>query len=187
MKETKALPAQASEGLLEVLKSRFEKNRQRHKGLEWADVQKKLEGKEKHLWSLSEMERTGGEPDVIGIDKGTGQFLFCDCSPETPAGRRSVCYDAAARDARKEHKPETSALQMAAAMGVELLSEAQYRYLQKLGNFDTKTSSWIQTPQAIRDLGGALFGDFRYGSVFIYHNGAASYYASRGFRGMLTV
>jgi hypothetical protein len=185
MKQTKALLSHTSEALMELLKSRFEKNLHRHKGIRWADVQRKLEEGTEKLWSLSEMERTGGEPDVIGFDKVTGQFLFCDCSPETPAGRRSVCYDGAARDARKEHKPETSALEMAAAIGIEILAEAQYRELQELGNLDTKTSSWIRTPPAIRELGGALFGDFRYGSVFVYHNGASSYYSNRGFRGML--
>ena len=187
VKQTKSLPPQKSEELFKVLKDRFHKNQRRHEGIEWTSVQQKLEGQEEKVWSLSEMERTGGEPDVIGFDKARGEFLFCDCSPESPAGRRSTCFDGAALDARKEHKPENSALDMAAAMGIELLSEEQYRELQKVGRFDAKTSSWIQTPAAIRNLGGALFADFRYGSVFVYHNGASSYYASRGFRGMLRV
>ncbi len=187
MKQKNTLASQTSADLIKVLKSRFEKNPHRHNGIQWADVQRKLEDGQDRLWSLNEMEGTGGAPDVVGFDKETGQFLFCDCSAETPAGRRSVCYDGAALDARKEHKPGGSAMDMAAARGIELLSEGQYRELQKLESFDTKTSSWIATPPAIRELGGALFGDYRYGSVFIYHNGASSYYASRGFRGMLKV
>ena len=179
-------PAQRSE-LLKELKARFEKNRKRHKGLEWADVESRLEADTEKLWSLHEMERTGGEPDVIGHDKKTGEYIFYDCSPESPAGRRSVCYDREALESRKEHKPKSSALDMAAAMGIELLTEAQYRELQALGPFDLKTSSWIKTPPDIRKLGGALFCDRRYDTVFVYHNGADSYYAARGFRGSLRV
>ncbi len=159
----------------------------RHKGLKWAQVEAKLEANPAKLWSLQEMERTGGEPDVVGHDKKSGEFMFCDCSAESPAGRRSVCYDRAALESRKEHQPKTSAMDMAAAMGIELLTEAEYRQLQELGAFDTKTSSWLQTPSDIRKLGGALFGDFRYGHVFVYHNGAQSYYAARAFRGSLRV
>ncbi len=159
----------------------------RHKGLEWAQVQAKLEAGAEKLWSLGEMERTGGEPDVVGFDKKTGQFVFYDCSAESPKGRRSLCYDREALDKRKEHKPENTAIDMAAAMGTQLLTEEQYRELQKLGNFDAKTSSWVATPSDIRKLGGAIFCDFRYGKVFTYHNGADSYYAARGFRGSLTV
>ena len=173
--------------LLEVLKARFEKNMNRHGDLEWADVQARLEARPEKLWSLNEMERTGGEPDVVGHDEETGEFVFCDCSTESPSGRRSVCYDGEALASRKEHKPEDSAVDMAAAMGIELLSEERYRELQRLGSFDTKTSSWLKTPPAIRRLGGAIFGDFRYGNVFVYHNGAESYYAARGFRGALGV
>ena len=187
MKQNKGLTSETTLAFLEVLRSRFDKNRHRHTGIEWTDVQRRLEEQVEKIWSLSEMERTGGEPDVVGFDKERGEYLFCDCSRESPAGRRSICYDGAARDERKEHKPERSAVEMAAAMGIEVLSEEQYRELQTLGNFDTKTSSWIQTPPGIRELGGALFADFRYGSVFVYHNGASSYYASRGFRGMLRV
>jgi Protein of unknown function (DUF4256) len=172
--------------LLGTLKARFEKNMKRHEGLEWTKVQAKLEATET-LWSLHEMERTGGEPDVVGHDKKTGQYTFYDCSAESPKGRRSVCYDRQALDARKENKPENSAMDMAAAMGIELLTEEQYRELQKLGNFDTKTSSWVKTPADIRKLGGALFCDRRYNTVFVYHNGAESYYAARGFRGSLRV
>ena len=175
------------EELLSVLKTRFEKNVNRHKGLEWAQVQARLEANPEKLWSLREMEKTGGEPDVVGHDKKTGEVIFYDCSVESPLGRRSVCYDGEALKSRKEHKPKNSAMDMAAAMGVELLTEEQYRELQKLGNFDTKTSSWIITPADIRKLGGALFADFRYGNVFVYHNGAESYYAARGFRGWLGV
>jgi hypothetical protein len=169
------------------LKTRFEKNMSRHKGLEWAKIQAKLESNNEKLWSLSEMERTGGEPDVVGYDKKTGEYTFYDCSAETPRGRRSVCYDREALDSRKEHKPGNSALDMAAAIGIELLTEEQYRELQKLGNFDTKTSSWLKTPSDIRKLGGAIFGDFRYGKVFTYHNGAESYFGARAFRGSLRV
>jgi hypothetical protein len=173
--------------LLTVLQSRFEKNMNRHKGLDWTKVQAKLEDDAKKLASLNEMEATGGEPDVVGFDKKTGEFIFYDCSAETPKGRRSVCYDRDGLESRKEHKPENNALDMAAAMGVELLTEEQYRDLQQLGEFDLKTSSWIQTPASIRKLGGALFADRRYDTVFIYHNGAQSYYAVRGFRGVLRV
>ena len=177
---------QAAE-LLRSLKTRFEKNMNRHKGLEWATVQEKLETNPEKLWSLNEMERTGGEPDVVGHDKKTGEYIFYDCSAESPKDRRSVCYDREARESRKEHKPADSAINMAAAMGIELLTEEQYRGLQKLGNFDTKTSSWVKTPSDIRKLGGALYCDRRYNTVFLYHNGAESYYAVRGFRGSLRV
>jgi hypothetical protein len=183
----KELSAGQREELLGALKTRFEKNMKRHKGLEWAKVQAKLQANAKKLWSLSEMERTGGEPDVVGHDKKTGEYIFYDCSAESPKGRRSVCYDRQALESRKEHKPENNALDMAAAMGIELLTEEQYRELQKLGNFDSKTSSWITTPSEIRKLGGALFCDYRYGTVFVYHNGAESYYAARAFRGSLRV
>src|SRR6266403_1252055 len=179
-------PGQREE-LLGALKARFEKNRNRHEGLEWAKVQAKLEANAEKLWSLHEMERTGGEPDVVGHDKETGEYIFYDCSAESPKGRRSVCYDREALESRKEHKPRDSAIDMAAAMGVELLTEEQYRDLPKLGNFDTKTSSWVKTPSDIRKLGGALFCDRRYGTVFVYHNGAESYYAARAFRGSLRV
>jgi len=172
---------------LSILKTRFEKNIKRHKGLEWSEIQSRLEKNINKLWSLSEMERTGGEPDVVGQDKKTGEYIFYDCSPESPKERRSFCYDGEALASRKEHKPKNSAIDMATAMGIEILSEEQYRELQKLGNFDTKTSSWIQTPDDIRELGGALFCDFRYGTIFVYHNGAESYYAARGFRGSLRV
>ena len=173
------------EELLNTLKARFEKNINRHKGLEWAKVQAKLEANTEKLWSLNEMERTGGEPDVVGHDKKTGEYIFYDCSPESPKGRRSVCYDREALESRKEHKPEDNAIDMAAAIGIELLTEEQYRELQKLGNFDSKTSSWVKTPADIRKLGGALFCDRRYNTVFVYHNGAESYYAARGSRGSL--
>lgn len=173
--------------LLNILKTRFEKNTSRHKGMEWANVEAKLKANKAKLHSLHQMEATGGEPDVIGFDKKTGEYLFVDCSPESPAGRRSVCYDAAALASRKENKPKHSAAGMASEMGIELLNEEQYRELQNLGKFDTKTSSWITTPAPIRKLGGAIFGDYRYGQVFIYHNGAESYYAARGFRGCLKV
>ena len=182
-----ALPAGRREELLNALKARFEKNMNRHKGLEWAKVQAKLEANTGKLWSLNEMERTGGEPDVVGRDSKTGGYIFYDCCAESPQGRRSVCYDREALESRKEHKPENNAIDMAAAMGIELLSEEQYRELQKLGKFDTKTSSWVKTPSGIRKLGGALFADFRYDNVFVYHNGAESYYAVRGFRGSLMV
>ena len=179
-------PAQREE-LLSVLKARFEKNRNRHQDLKWAEVQAKLEAHPEKLWSLNEMERTGGEPDVAGHDKITGDYIFYDCSPESPKGRRSICYDGEALASRKEHKPASNAMDMAAAMGIALLTEEEYRELQQLGNFDTKTSSWIITPAAIRKLGGALFADRRYDHVFVYHNGAESYYAARGFRGSLKV
>jgi hypothetical protein len=169
------------------LQTRFEKNLSRHKGVAWADVKARLEANPEKLWSLSEMEKTGGEPDVVGEDKKTGAYLFFDCSPQSPEGRTSVCYDREALDSRKEHKPKNNAMDMAAAMGIELLTEEQYRELQKLGEFDTKSSSWVQAPADIRKLGGALFGDRRYGHVFIYHNGAQSYYSGRGFRGVLGV
>ena len=175
------------EELLKTLKARFEKNMNRHKGLEWAKVQAKLEANPEKLWSLNEMERTGGEPDVVGHDKKTGEYIFYDCSAESPKGRRSVCYDREALESRKEHKPKNSAMDMAAAMGIELLTEEQYRELQKLGKFDTKTSSWVKTPADIRKLGGALFCDRRYDTVFVYHNGAESYYAARAFRGSLRI
>ncbi len=175
------------EELLGALKARFEKNMKRHEGLEWADVQARLEADAGKLRSLHEMEKTGGEPDVIGQDEKTGEYVFCDCSAESPAGRRSLCYDREALDSRKENKPEGNAVDMAAAMGIELLTEEQYRELQKLGNFDLKTSSWVETPSDIRKLGGPLFCDRRYGKVFLYHNGAQSYYAARGFRGSLRV
>jgi len=176
-----------NEDLLRTLKARFEKNMNRHKGLDWANVQARLEKNPQKLRSLSEMEKTGGEPDVVGQDKATGEFMFYDCSADSPKGRRSICYDRAALQARKENKPKTSAMEMAEAMGIEMLTEEQYRQLQKLGPFDTKTSSWLRTPAEIRKLGGAIFGDYRYGTVFIYHNGAESYYAARGFRGALRV
>ena len=175
------------EEILETLKARFEKNMYRHRGLEWAKVQAKLEASADKLWSLHEMERTGGEPDVVDHDKKTGEYIFYDCSAESPKGRRSLCYDREALESRKEAKPKDNAVGMAAAMGVELLSEEQYRELQKLGTFDTKTSSWVKTPSDIRKLGGALFCDRRYDTVFVYHNGAESYYAARGFRGSLRV
>ncbi|BBI35587.1 DUF4256 domain-containing protein [Cohnella abietis] len=183
----KELSPEQSEGLLRTLKARFEKNRNRHQGLEWADVQAKLEAHTEKLWSLHEMEGTGGEPDVVGHDTETGEYIFYDCSAESPKGRRSVCYDREALDSRKEHKPQNDAIEMAAAMGIELLTEVQYRELQKLGNFDAKTSSWVITPASIRKLGGAIFCDRRYDSIFVYHNGAESYYAARGFRGSLRV
>ncbi len=173
--------------LLQVLKTRFENNMQRHKSIAWKDVQTRLEGNADSLRSLQQMEATGGEPDVIGQDKKSGQFAFCDCSAESPAGRRSVCYDREARESRKENRPDNSALEMAAAMGIELLTEENYRDLQRLGEFDLKTSSWIMTPDDVRSLGGALFCDRRYGKVFVYHNGVQSYYAARGFRGLLRV
>ena len=184
----KVLSSEQREKLLTVLKARFEKNMRRHKGLEWAKVQARLEeANTEQLWSLNEMERTGGEPDIVGHDKKTGEYIFYDCSDESPKGRRSLCYDREALEARKEHKPKDSAMGMAAAMGIELLTEEQYRDLQKLGDFDTKTSSWVKTPSNIRELGGALFCDRRYDHVFVYHNGADSYYAARGFRGSLSV
>jgi hypothetical protein len=173
--------------LLGVLQTRFEKNMNRHQGLEWTKVQAKLEANTEKLWSLNEMERTGGEPDVVGHDKKTGEYIFYDCSEESPKGRRSLCYDREALDSRKENKPKGSALDLATAMGAELLTEEQYRELQTLGNFDTKTSSWVKTPSAVRKLGGALFCDRRFDTVFVYHNGAESYYAARAFRGSLRV
>lgn len=185
-KKNELLPEQRVE-LLSELKARFEENMNRHKGLAWSKVQAKLEANTKKLWSLFEMERTGGEPDVVGHDKKTGEYIFYDCSAESPAGRRSLCYDGEALASRKEHKPKNSAIDMAAAMGIELLAEEEYRELQKLGNFDTKTSSWIATPADIRKLGGAIFADYRFGRVFVYHNGAESYYAGRAFRGSLKV
>src|ERR1051325_3672925 len=181
------LSPQQCEELIRVLKARFEKNMRRHKGLEWAKIQDKLQRNTEKLWSLNEMERTGGEPDVVGRDKQSGEYIFYDCSAESPKDRRSVCYDREALESRKEHKPQTSALEMAAAMGIELLTEEQYRQLQELGDFDTKTSSWVKTPAAIRKLGGALFCDRRYNTVFVYQNGAESYYAARGFRGLLKI
>jgi Protein of unknown function (DUF4256) len=183
----KDLSPEQCEELLGALKDRFEKNMNRHKGLAWAQIQAKLEANAENLWSLYEMERTGGEPDVVGHDKKTGEYIFYDCSAESPKGRRSVCYDREALESRKEHKPEDNAIDMAAAMGIELLTEEQYRELQKLGHFDTKTSSWVKTPSEIRKLGGALFCDRRYDTVFRYHNGAESYYAARAFRGSLRV
>jgi hypothetical protein len=183
----KELAPKEREELLKVLKARFEKNMGRHEGLEWSKVQARIEASPEKLWSLSEMEKTGGEPDVIGHDKKTGEYLFFDCSPESPKGRQSVCYDREALDSRKEHKPKTSAMDLAAAIGVELLTEEQYHALQKLGEFDVKSSSWLKTPAEIRKLGGAIFGDRRFGRVFVYHNGAQSYYSGRGFRGSLKV
>ena len=183
----KKLSIEESSALLNTLKLRFEKNKNRHKGIAWADVEAKLNAAPEKLWSLTIMEETGGEPDVVGYDKKTGEYIFYDCSPESPKGRRSVCYDREALEARKEHKPADNAIDMAAEMGIELLSEEEYRELQQLGTFDAKTSSWVKTPAAIRKLGGAVFCDFRYGTVFLYHNGAESYYAARGFRGSLRV
>ncbi len=173
--------------LLQVLKKRFENNMDRHPNIAWDDVQARLEAKPDKLWSLHEMESTGGEPDVVGFDEATGEYLIYDCSPESPKGRRSLCYDREALESRKQHKPKNSAIDMAEAMGIELLTEQQYRELQQLGPFDQKSSSWLQTPSDIRSLGGAIFGDYRYGKVFVYHNGAESYYAARGFRGSLRV
>jgi len=187
MQKAKDMKAKQREELLRALKARFEKNLNRHKGLEWAKVQAKLESNPEKLWSLNEMERTGGEPDVVGYDKKTGEYIFHDCSAESPKDRRSVCYDRKALESRKEFKPKDTAMDMAAAMGIEILTEEQYRELQKLGNFDTKTSSWLKTPSEIRKLGGAIFADRRYDHVFVYHNGADSYYAARGFRGSLRV
>jgi hypothetical protein len=185
MATKKELSSKQQDALIKVLKDRFEKNMSRHKGIDWAKVEAKLKGEK--LWSLNEMEKTEGEPDVIGQEKKTGEYIFADCSEESPKGRRSFCYDRAALNSRKENKPKNNAMEMADDMGIEVLNEEQYRDLQKLGKFDTKTSSWLKTPAEIRKLGGAIFGDFRYGQVFIYHNGAESYYAARGFRGMLKV
>ena len=183
----KELSPKQREELLRALKARFEKNMNRHNGLEWAKVQAKLEANTEKLWSLNEMERTGGEPDVVGHDKKTGQYVFYDCSAESPEGRRSVCYDREGLESRKEHRPADTAMDMAAAMGIELLTEEQYLELQKLGDFDTKTSSWVKTPADMRKLGGALYSDRRYGRVFVGHNGAQSYYSARGFRGSLRI
>ncbi len=187
MANQKELSAAEREALLSTLKSRFEKNTSRHQGLNWTKVQARLEAHQEKLWSLQEMESTGGEPDVVGHDEKTGEYIFYDCSMESPKGRRSACYDREALEARKEFKPKSSALDMAAAMGIEILTEEQYRALQQLGKFDTKTSSWVKTPADIRKLGGAIFCDRRYDTVFVYHNGAESYYAARGFRGSLRV
>jgi hypothetical protein len=183
----KKLSAEQREEILKALKARFEKNMRRHQGVEWGKVQAKLDANPDKLWSLSEMERTGGDPDVVGYDKKAGEYIFYDCSAESPSGRRSVCYDGEALKSRKEHKPKDSAVGVAAAMGIDVLTEEEYRELQKLGEFDTKTSSWVDTPTDIRKLGGALFCDRRFGHVFLYHNGAESYYAARGFRGSLRV
>ena len=187
MQRAKVMQAKQRQELLKALKTRFEKNMNRHKGLEWAKVQAKLEANTEKLRSLKEMERTGGEPDVVGYDKKTGEYIIYDCSVESPEGRRSVCYDREGLESRKEHKPVNNAIDMAAAMGIDILTEEQYRALQKLGKFDAKTSSWVKTPSEIRKLGGALFCDRRYNHVFVYHNGAESYYAVRGFRGSLRV
>lgn len=183
----KELTPKQREELLKILKYRFEKNMNRHAGLDWDKLQKKLEANPQKLWALHQMEATGGEPDVVGFDKNTGEYIFFDCSPESPKGRRSLCYDPEALLSRKEHKPQNSAIEMARELGIELLDEAQYRRLQELGEFDTKTSSWIKTPENIRKLGGALFCDRRYDTLFLYHNGAESYYSARGFRGFLKV
>lgn len=185
--ENRELTEEQKVELFNVLKERFVKNMHRHEGLKWDQVQQKLEANPMKLWSLHEMEKTEGEPDVIGFDEKTGEYLFCDCSKESPKGRRSLCYDREALEARKKHKPENSAMDMAKEMGIEILTEEQYRELQKLEPFDTKTSSWIKTPADIRERGGALFCDYRYGHVFVYHNGADSYYSSRGFRGLLKI
>ena len=185
----KKLSAEQAEELLSALKTRFKKNMNRHEGLDWANIQSKLEANKEKLWSLNEMERTGGEPDVIDHDKETGEYIFYDCSAESPEGRRSICYDREALESRKKHKPDNNAIDMAGAMGIELLTEEQYRWMFRLlgGNFDTKTSSWVKTPADVRELGGALFVDFRYGRIFVYHNGAESYFGARGFRGSLRV
>ena len=187
MKNKKQLSANQAEALLKVLETRFEKHMNRHKGIKWEEVKAKLEANPDKLWSLDAMEETGGEPDVVGFDKKTGEYIFYDCSAESPKGRRSLCYDQEALESRKQHKPADSAVNVAASMGIELLTEEQYRNLQQLGEFDTKTSSWIKTPAEIRKLGGAIFCDRRYNTVFLYHNGAESYYAARGFRGVLKV
>lgn len=187
MSTKKIVSPEEHEGLLNALKTRFEKNMQRHKGMNWADVQARLEANPEKCWSLNEMELTEGEPDVVGTDSKTGEFIFYDCSAESPKGRRSLCYDREALESRKEHRPENSALDLASAMGIEILTEEEYKELQLLGNFDLKTSSWVKTPANIRELGGALFCDRRYDHVFTYHNGASSYYAARAFRGSLKV
>ncbi len=187
MNQGKNLSAKESEELFNILKDRFQKNMNRHQNFEWTEIKAKLESNPEKLWSLNEMEKTGGEPDVVDYDKETDEYIFYDCSAESPKGRRSFCYDRKALDARKEHKPQNSAIDFANEMGIEILNEQQYRKLQNLGNFDTKTSSWILTPPEIRNLGGAIFADFRYDTVFVYHNGAESYYAARGFRGFLKV
>jgi len=187
MGNRKELSVGQREELLRTLQGRFENNMSRHRGLEWAPVRARLEANPEKLWSLGEMERTGGEPDVVGQDNATGEYLFYDCAAESPAGRRSVCYDREGQESRKENKPENNALDLAAAMGIDVLTEAQYRELQQLGRFDAKTSSWVKTPPEIRKLGGALFGDYRYGHVFVYHNSAPTYYAARAFRGVLRV
>ena len=181
------LSSEQNKELLRTLKERFEKNMNRHKSLEWAKIQAKLETNLEKLWSIGEMERTGGEPDVVGFDKEAGEYIFYDCAAESPKERRSLCYDREAWEARKANKPQGNAIDTASAMGIELLTEEQYREMQKLGNFDTKTSSWLKTPSEIRNLGGAIYGDFRYGKVFVYHNGAKSYYSARGFRGSLRI
>lgn len=186
-KEIKKLSPDQHEEFINILKARFEKNMKRHEGIEWAKVEAKLLSHPEKLWSLNEMEKTGGEPDVVGYDQKTDEYIFYDCSPETPKGRRNVCYDREALDSRKENKPLNSALDMAAEMGIEILSEEEYRELQKLGEFDLKTSSWVETPSKIRKLGGALFADRRFDTVFVYHNGAFSYYSARAFRGSLRV
>lgn len=187
MGTSKKLSADQSKTLLDTLKARFEENHSRHEDLKWTKVEEKLKANPKKLWSLHQMEDTGGEPDVVGLVKKTGEYVFFDCAAESPAGRRSFCYDREAFEARKTNKPENNAVDFAAEMGIELLNEEEYKHLQQLGKFDTKTSSWLQTPEDIRALGGAIFGDFRFGRVFIYHNGAQSYYAARGFRGVLSV
>ena len=187
MSNKKILPKERIDELFSILKTRFEKNMHRHKGLKWPEIQVRLEAKPDKLWSLNEMEETGGEPDVVDLDKKSGKYIFYDCSPDSPKGRRSICYDQEALKARKENKPKNSAINMASEMGIEILNETQYRALQETGNYDTKTSSWILTPTKIRKAGGAIFCDFRYGHVFLYHNGAESYYAARGFRGWLGV
>ncbi|KEK18713.1 hypothetical protein BAMA_04185 [Bacillus manliponensis] len=187
MSDTKELSLEQHEELLATLKARFEKNTNRHEGLQWDKVQEKLDANPEKMWSLNEMEQTDGEPDVVGYDKEKDEYIFYDCSAESPKGRRSACYDLEALESRKKHKPENNVIDMATAMGIELLTEEQYRELQKLGTFDKKTSSWVQTPSDIRELGGALFCDYRFGHVFVYHNGADSYYAARGFRGSLRV
>lgn len=187
MKSTRELSSKQRETLLSTLRTRFERHMNRHEGLDWAGIQARLEADPLKLWSLNEMERTGGEPDVVGFENQTAGYLFCDCSSESPKGRRSLCYDRAALESRKKHRPENSAVDMADAMGVELLTEGQYREMQKFGEFDLKTSSWVKTPTDIRELGGAIFCDRRYNTVFTYHNGAEAYYAARGFRGLLKV